>query len=850
MSIGRLISVLRTLLLRGLGSGVSVLFTVLVSRYLVTSEAALFFILFNASVIGAVCFRWGIDEVVIRRVAAAKVEDRASIAGALVFRAHRRVLFWVGAALLLGLALLLPWVGHHFGDMNYLDFSLMVIASGLIACAAVAARVLQGEGRADAATFYLNICVPVLALVGLLCLTFISEKISARQLLWCYLLAAVAMYAVVVPVRYGRKLSLLFSTNWKGVSAEAADLVAANRLGMVVLAQQALGWSAVAIIPIFYGDSAYAGFVVSQKLATLVSLLMLAINFTFSSRFAALHAKGELQELWRLVRLSVGAILIASAAILAATWLFMASILEYARVPRNFGSIVIIMMIGQIAFSMAALFAVVLSMCQREKFLLRVQGLTALISVAALAIACNFVSINSAAWVFVGSYCILALLLYFEVARVAGDDNEKRQRSLVNRANNQTRFAEVQKFKNDPSCTIDGVNYGKVVAPYLYDLSFKAVLKRVIFATLFSMRLQLDGTKGDGRIMVYSCRSKRRSDYDYIVDQNRTGMGPGHLFAEVIETFNPMQCFRTAMAFSSSFRMAAAWSGGLLEKITVALLIAKFRSSSSPVLKEVIRDARQLVTFCDAQPTENLASQLAKMAGAVTLTNQHGQYRYLDDHNLSEDAEVYANFVSDYLLCWGEATVAEFAKAGICAGRMIIVGWLRSWPLQGSAKNMAAAQGTFGVMLNGENARESNTAMLAIAEGLAEQMGMRYLVRLHPWSEASSYSALCGPRCSGLEKLPLSFYQDRVEFSIGHMSGAVVELLCSDQPIYLLDDGKLAGAFRISGLAKKSLMDFRLALEADKADPEAARLRRARLAAWYNDDSNQEERLRMALSME
>ncbi|MCO7472010.1 hypothetical protein NJG16_18215 [Stenotrophomonas maltophilia] len=422
MKLSRLLSVFKTLILRGIGSGVSVLFAILVSRYLATAEAALFFVLFNASVIGAVCFRWGIDEVVIRRVAAAKAEERESIAGTLVTQAHRRVLFWVGIALLIGTALLSPWVSRHLGDMDYLDFSLMVIASGLIACAAAAARVLQGEGKTDAATFYLNICVPVLALLGLLCLTFIGEKIGARQLLWCYLFAAVTMYVAVVPVRYGREIISAFSPNGRGVRADAADLTAANRLGMVVLAQQALGWSAVAIIPIFYGDSAYAGFVVSQKLATLISLLMLAINFTFSSRFAALHAKGELRELWRLVRLSVGTILVASVAILALAWLFMGHILEYARVPQHFGSIVIIMMIGQIAFSMAALFAVVLSMCRREKFLLRAQVILASVFVPLLIVACATVSLTVASWVFVLAYSALACTLFDRVRRVTGGE--------------------------------------------------------------------------------------------------------------------------------------------------------------------------------------------------------------------------------------------------------------------------------------------------------------------------------------------------------------------------------------------------------------------------------------------
>lgn len=418
MNLSRLLSVFRTLVLRGLGSGVSVVFTVMVSRFLAMSEAALFFVLFNASVIAAVCFRWGVDEVIIRRVAAADAQDRGDVAGTLVIQAHRRVLTWCAVALLLGLVLLLPWVRQYLGEVGYADFAVMIVASGLIACAAAAARVLQGEGRTDAATFYLNICTPALALVGLLILVAVGGEISARGLLWCYLLAAVAMYAVVVPVRYGRRVLGGLRVGRLRVGAEGADLAAANRLGAVVLAQQALGWSAVAIIPIFYGDSAYAGFVVSQKLAALISLLMLAINFTFSSRFAALHAQGKWRELWTLVRLSACAILVASLAILVGTWLFMGPILDYARVPRHFGDIVVVMMIGQVAFSMAALFAVVLSMCHQERLLLRVQVAMVLLAIPLLIAVCSRESLMTASWIFVLAYSSLATVLFISVRRL------------------------------------------------------------------------------------------------------------------------------------------------------------------------------------------------------------------------------------------------------------------------------------------------------------------------------------------------------------------------------------------------------------------------------------------------
>jgi len=252
--------------------------------------------------------------------------------------------------------------------------------------------------------------VPALALVALVFLSKTISEISARQLMWCYLFAAALMYSRVVLLRYGGDLLRSLSSRRQSGMA-ASEVAAANRLGAVVLAQQALGWSAVAIVPGFYGDASYSAFVVSQKLATLISLLMLAINFTFSSRFAALHAQERLAELWNLVRLSVVAIALASLFILAGTWLFIGEILDYAHVPLDYGNVVIIMMIGQIGFSIAALFALVLSMCRMEVFLLRAQLTIGMLSIAALLIVCIYSSLNAAVLVFPVSYFALAWIL-------------------------------------------------------------------------------------------------------------------------------------------------------------------------------------------------------------------------------------------------------------------------------------------------------------------------------------------------------------------------------------------------------------------------------------------------------
>src|SRR5690606_12729215 len=95
-----------------------------------------------------------------------------------------------------------------------------------------------------------------------------------------------------------------------------------------------------------------------------------------------------------------------------------------------------------------------------------------------------------------------------------------------------------------------------------------------------------------------------------------------------------------------------------------AVLIAKYRTTADKIFSPLLTGRKTLVTFCDAQAPENLMAQMARSAGIASFTNQHGQYRVLDASNMSPDAEAYANFVSDYMFCWGEATRKEFVKAG------------------------------------------------------------------------------------------------------------------------------------------------------------------------------------------
>src|SRR3546814_16902630 len=121
-----LLPIFNILLLRGAGSGTAVLLTLLVARVLAPTEAGHFLLLFNMNTIAAVCFRWGMDDVIIRGIAAADPYQLRTTAGQLMTMAQRRVGLWNAEALdgALVAAAFGPHLGHALPLFDPLGFSV------------------------------------------------------------------------------------------------------------------------------------------------------------------------------------------------------------------------------------------------------------------------------------------------------------------------------------------------------------------------------------------------------------------------------------------------------------------------------------------------------------------------------------------------------------------------------------------------------------------------------------------------------------------------------------------------------------------------------------------------------
>ncbi|CCU72969.1 hypothetical protein [Thalassolituus oleivorans] len=202
----------------------------------------------------------------------------------------------------------------------------------------------------------------------------------------------------------------------------------------------------------------------------------------------------------------------------------------------------------------------------------------------------------------------------------------------------------------------------------------------------------------------------------------------------------------------------------------------------------------KLVTFCDAIGAENIFAQIVSDEDVVSYTLQHGQYRGLEEVNFSQDIEAISNFCSDYLFCWGEATVCEFEKYGIGRDRMLCVGRFMDRSNL-TVVDELSSHGCFGVVFSGENSKLNNFDLVRFSELISSASGLGYYVKLHPSNSLKDYSDLFGSGFVGVIDDSNEYFKN-TRFSIMAMTGFFIECIARKQIFYVCDVDGLAPVFR------------------------------------------------------
>lgn len=415
------IKILNVAVFRGAGSALSVFLSILVARYFRPEQASRFFLLLSIITILSVCFRWGLDEVIIRRTAIAASKNPYKVVGEMVRLGHLRVL-----KMLLALFIAVPfllYIDRYMGiyKLTGLEVACIVTSSVFIALSAGVARIMQGLGKTNLASFYLNIITPLVACVWVFASSRLGMDLSVISIALVYVFTA--MFSYILVIIWGQRSHGVSRQIFQATlsSTDRQDLSAANRLGLVVLAQQALNWGVLLLIPAMFDASTYSNFVVTQKISMIISFVMLTVNFTLSSRFAVLYASNDMHSLRRLILISSLAILVVSIAMAAVIILLQDRILKFSRIEgADAVDLLLILVVAQIFNAIAALYAVILSMTKNEHYLMISQVAFNFIGLILFALLAAKYGVKVASFSFAVTYLGLALILYKKIRQIVG----------------------------------------------------------------------------------------------------------------------------------------------------------------------------------------------------------------------------------------------------------------------------------------------------------------------------------------------------------------------------------------------------------------------------------------------
>lgn len=344
-----------------------------------------------------------------------------------------------------------------------------------------------------------------------------------------------------------------------------------------------------------------------------------------------------------------------------------------------------------------------------------------------------------------------------------------------------------------------GVNLIYPIAKRLYKRSLLHLFKLTIYSLFFRPSLLFfDGRIDSSSIYIFSDIERdhlKRINKFYIND----------LSFPNIKLSNAISLLRPILVIFKSFlmyRKIKDFDGSIFFKIVLALNLSKCFCDVNYLNKEALKlgfyDFNFVFSLCDINEYESILVQLANVKKKKTLTNQHGQYRYLNHRNMSSDAEQYLSMVSSNILVWGKATYDEFSSIPDFQSKMIIFGSFFDKNIV-TKTNKSRPDDLFGVILNGSNCDFSNLKLINIAKEYSKLAGKKFIIRLHQ-DNTYKYKNMNILGCIEISIMTDEYYFSKTKFSISHMSGLFLTCLKIKHRVFILKDDYLPRVLVLDGI--------------------------------------------------
>ncbi len=349
--------------LKVLSVGIAFGLNVAIGRLLGADGAGLYFLAFTVTTIAATVGRIGLDNTLVRFIAAnAVVEDWSAVKG--VYAKSMLISLAMSSIVTILLVLLTPWLTKFVFDEPELTLPLTVMAFAItpLALLILHAQALIGLRRIQVGILVLNIFAPLFTLIGMILMVPIWGVAGAAA---AYVIAAIFTLIIGVWQWRGSTYKLV---EIKGYFNTRELLDSGVPLFWTAIFQQISLWTPTIMLGIMTNTEQVGIYSAANRTALLTSLILMIVNSVSRPKFAALYKQGNFQALGYTARNSAKLLIITTAPVVILLVLYSNLIMGIFGPSFVVGSTVLcILAIGQFVNAATGSVGSILVMSGNEK---------------------------------------------------------------------------------------------------------------------------------------------------------------------------------------------------------------------------------------------------------------------------------------------------------------------------------------------------------------------------------------------------------------------------------------------------------------------------------------------------
>lgn len=311
------------LLIKVFAGFASFLMSIVVARVMGAEQAGKFFLGFTFVIILGTLCRQGFDNALVRFIASDSENGRVGHLGGVVFNiALKRFCFSYLVCVAVFLILFLFQMTYfQLFDVEFVLIILLVAAPfGLNMLYSYS---LQGLKRIVLALFFMNATVPC----GVILFTLMAQPKTFFFTGLGFLCVAIVsvLLANLIWNKYSKSMQ---SVNYKP-TAEEQKLISSTALRMfgIKVLGLVLLWGPQVLVGLLLGNTEVAYFTAAQRVAMLISFVLVAVNAVLAPSFARLHFDADSERLGEVVKASSRVLFVVGIALLAVILLFAGQIM-------------------------------------------------------------------------------------------------------------------------------------------------------------------------------------------------------------------------------------------------------------------------------------------------------------------------------------------------------------------------------------------------------------------------------------------------------------------------------------------------------------------------------------------